>query len=90
MDYVKKHFTAARGRELFVEKLDDAHNWWEFFHGTTLSVTGLTPTVKEPNVNHSWKLVCRKDLVLHKDGEHMEENIVNTHSDVPHVDNNTP
>ena len=88
IDYVLENFHAARGRELFVEKHDDAHDWWSFFRGTTLSVTGLTPTVKEPSVNHSWKFCCRKDVILHDNGEHMDENIANTHTDVLHANNN--
>lgn len=38
------------------------HDWANFFAPLGLQISGLTPTHREPVVNHSWRVIRRGDL----------------------------
>ena len=66
METTRAHMHGLRGRTLIVRKLEATWDMQNYLVNLDVSLTGMTPTPSQANVNHCYRMVRRCDLELYK------------------------
>ena len=60
--WIRAHVKPVGTRQLHVEVLEGTYDFQTWLHGLDVHMCGLAPTHWEPDVNHSWRFICRGDV----------------------------